>query len=452
MRSFRSITENFEPSGPLWTKEIPLAGANRVTFFSGLQGMKIVDKEGKSVGKLTDLSIKPGEMLLEISRIVYTSNILGEKVILRMSSVSSIDRDIRLDVSRDEIPPGKLSESELLVTETILDKQIVDIDGLKVVRVNDILLAQVKNSLCLVAADVGFKGILRRLGFSGIANSLLDRLPNHIIPWSYIDPLDPKLRSIHLKISRKTIQDLHPADIADILEDLNNKDRLLILDSLGQETAAETMEEMAPKVQATMVKQMDSDDVADILENMNPDDAADLLGMMSENKASEVLNLMDSEEAKDVKELMSYSDRSAGSLMTTEYIAVGSMCRVHEIFSRLRRSGQEIDMIYYIYVLNDQEQLLGVMSLRDLLLADPAEIAGVVMKTEVISVLPTSTVEEVANLLSKYDFLSVPVVDPNGKLLGIVTFDDALDDIIPDDLKKRLPWNYHKMRRVRGAA
>jgi CBS domain-containing protein/sporulation protein YlmC with PRC-barrel domain len=423
-----------------------------VTFFSGLQGMKIVDKEGKSVGKLTDLSIKPGEMLLEISRIVYTSNILGEKVILRMSSVSSIDRDIRLDVSRDEIPPGKLSESELLVTETILDKQIVDIDGLKVVRVNDILLAQVKNSLCLVAADVGFKGILRRLGFSGIANSLLDRLPNHIIPWSYIDPLDPKLRSIHLKISRKTIQDLHPADIADILEDLNNKDRLLILDSLGQETAAETMEEMEPKIQATMVKQMDSDDVADILENMNPDDAADLLGMMSENKASEVLNLMDSEEAKDVKELMRYSDRSAGSLMTTEYISVKSICRVHEIFSRLRRSGQEIDMIYYIYVLNDQEQLLGVMSLRDLLLADPAEIAGVVMKKEVISVLPTSSVEEVANLLSKYDFLSVPVVDPNGKLLGIVTFDDALDDIIPDDLKKRLPWNYHKMRRVRGAA
>lgn len=452
MRTSKSITEKIKAPGPLWVKEAAANGTNRVSFFSQLQGKKIVDKEGEAVGKLTNLSLTPGETLMEISRIVYTSNILGEKVILPMSSVSSINGDIRLDVARDEIPPGKLSDRELLVTETILDRQIVDIDGLKVVRVNDVLLAQLKRSLCLVAVDVGFKGILRRLGFSGLTSRFLDKLPSHIIPWSYIDPLDPSLRSIHLKISRKTINDLHPADIADILEDLNNKDRLLILDSLGDETAAETMEEMDPEVQATMVKQMDSDDVADILENMNPDDAADLLGIMSENRATEVLNLMNEEEAEEIKELMRYSDRSAGSLMTTEYIAVSSGSSVSEIFSRLRRSGQEIDMIYYVYVQNDEGQLLGVMSLRDLILADPALQAGDVMKKDVLSVLPTATIEEVTNLLSKYDFLCAPVVDHDGKILGIVTFDDALDDIIPEDLRKRMPWNYHKLRRVRGAA
>lgn len=452
MRSFKSITEKIKASGPLWDKEGSASSTNRASFFSQVQGKRIVDREGNAVGKLTDLSLKPGETLLEISRIVYTSNILGEKVILPMSSVHSINGDIRLDMARDEIPPGKFSEKELLVTETILDKQIVDIDGLKVVRVNDVLLAQVKRSFCLVAVDVGFKGILRRLGLGSLSRGLLDTLPDHIIPWSYIDPLDPSLRRIHLKISRKTINDLHPADIADILEELNNKDRLLILDSLGEETAAETMEEMDPQVQATVVKQMDSDDVADILENMNPDDAADLLGIMPEDKASEVLDLMNEKEAEEVKELMSYGDRSAGSLMTTEYIAVPSECSVSDIFSRLRRSGQETDMIYYIYVLNSEEHLLGVLSLRDLLLADPAQKAEDVMKKDIISVLPTSSVEEVTNLLSKYDFLSVPVVDQSGRILGIVTFDDALDDIIPEDLKKRLPWNYHKLRRVRGAA
>lgn len=452
MRSGKSITEKIKASGPLWDKEASASSTNRASFFSQLQGKKIVDREGNAVGKLTDLSLKPGETLLEISRIVYNSNILGEKVILPMSSVRSINGDIRLDVSRDEIPPGKLSEKELLVTETILDKQIVDIDGLKVVRVNDVLLAQVKKSFCLVAVDVGFKGILRRLGLCSLSRRLLDTLPDHIIPWSYIDPLDPSLRRIHLKISRKTINDLHPADIADILEELNNRDRLLILDSLGEETAAETMEEMDPQVQATLVKQMDSDDVADILENMNPDDAADLLGIMPEDMASEVLDLMNEEEAEEVKELMSYSDRSAGSLMTTEYIAVPSECSVSDIFARLRKSGQETDMIYYIYVLNSEEHLLGVLSLRDLLLADPAQKAEDVMKKEIISILPTSSAEEVTNLLSKYDLLSVPVVDRSGKMLGIVTFDDALDDVIPEDLKKRLPWNYHKLRRVRGAA
>jgi magnesium transporter len=442
-------------SGPLWAKEIASMGTDRVGFFSQLQGMKIVDSEGAVIGKLNDLSLKPGELLLEISRVVYTSNILGEKVILPMSSVRSIDCVVQLDVPRDEIPPGKLSQKELLVTETILDKQIVDIDGLKVVRANDLLLAQVKNALCLVGVDVGFKGILRRLGISGRSwpsYSLMNRFPSNIIPWSYVDLLDPALRSIHLKISRKSIKDLHPADIADILEELNNKDRLMVLGSLDDETAAETLEEVEPDVQATVVKHMEADNVADILERMNPDDAADLLGMMPKEKASEVLNLMEPEEAEDVKELMSYGDQSAGSIMTTEYVGVSSSCDIPDIFSKLRRAGQDIDMIYYVYVLNDKEQLIGVASLRDLLLASPTQKVSDVMKKDVISTLPTATIDEIANLLSKYDFLSAPVVDQNGKMLGIVTFDDALDSIIPDDLKKRLPWNYHKMRRARGAA
>jgi magnesium transporter len=451
MSSSKSVAEVIAGKGygPLWAKDIAAMGTERIGYFSQLQGMKIVDREGTVVGKLVDLSIRPGETLLEISRIVYTSNILGEKVILPMSSVCSIDCEIALDVARDEIPPGRLSEKELLVTETILDKQIVDIDGLKVVRVNDVLLAQVKGSLCMVGVDVGFKGILRRLGISKLSGALLDKIPNNIIPWSYVDLLDPALRSIHLKISRKSIKDLHPADIADILEELNNKDRLLILSSLGDETAAETMEEVEPEVQATMVKQMDSDHVADILENMDPDDAADLINMMSKDKASEVLGLMDADEAKDVKELLGYSDDSAGSLMTNEFVWVWSDCLVSDVFARLRRAGQDVDMIYYIYVLNEKEHILGVLSLRDLILADPTTKINEVMKSEIISILPTASVEEVTNLLSKYDFLSVPVVDPEGRMLGIVTFDDALDQVIPDDLKSRLPWNYHKTRRVR---
>jgi Mg/Co/Ni transporter MgtE len=159
---------------------------------------------------------------------------------------------------------------------------------------------------------------------------------------------------------------------------------------------------------------------------------------------------MNEVEAEEVRELMAYSNSSAGSLMTTDYVAVPSGCTVSNIFSILRRSGKEVDMIYYIYVQSDSGQLLGVMSLRDLLLAEPDDIASTVMKKEVLSVLPTSTIEEVTNLLSKYDFLCVPVADEEGRILGIVTFDDALDEIIPEDLRKRMPWNYHKLRRIRG--
>ena len=185
-RTSRGIAEKITATGPLWVKEAATNGSNRVSFFSQLQGMKISDREGNAVGKLSDLALRPGDTLLEISRIIYTSNILRERVILPISSVGSINGDIRLDVSRDEIPPGRLSENEFLVTETILDRQIVDIDGLKVVRVNDILLGQVKRSLCLVGVDVGFKGIIRRLGFGGLSRGLMARLPNRIVPWSYI--------------------------------------------------------------------------------------------------------------------------------------------------------------------------------------------------------------------------------------------------------------------------
>lgn len=418
-----------------------------VTYFSALQGQKVIDSEGRVLGRIKDFAITPGETLLEVSRIIYTSNILGDSITVPMASVASFDGSFRLRIPREEIPPGKLSDHEMLVVETILDKQIVDIDGLKVVRVNDVLLTKVKDKLCLVGVDVGFKGILRRLGLAGMLH-LLKAMPDNLIAWSYIDPLDPGLRRIHLKIPRKKITDLHPADIADIIEELDRKEQLLILESLGDEKAAEALEEVEPDVQAQIVKNMDSDDVADILENMNPDDAADVIHLMPREKACEVLQLMDAEDASDVKELLRYSHRSAGGLMTNAFISVAITSKVSDVFDRLRQLGNEIDMIYYVYVLDEKEHLTGVMSLRDLLLSKPDRNVAEFMRTDILSVLPDSTGEEVANLLSKYDLLAVPVTDKEGVMLGVVTFDDALDDVLPEDLRKQLPSNYRIIRKV----
>lgn len=439
MSATEAVTNVISPQGPV--RESTPDGK---LFFSRLQGMKVIDLNGKTIGKLKDFGIRPGEVRLEVSSIVYSPGVMGQSVTVQMSRVESIYGVIKLKVAQEDIPPGKLGGQEMLVTETILDKQIVDIDGLKVVRVNDVLLARVKGSLCLMGVDVGFKGILRRLGFTRISEEVLRTVPDHIIPWSYIDPLDPDLRRIHLKIPRKNIQDLHPADIADILEELDNKDRLLILKSLDEETAAEAMEEMEPEVQATTIRHMDSDDVADILENMNPDDAADLLNMMPEDKASEVLGLMEPEEAKDVRELLEYDEGSTGSIMTTEFVHVTAGSTASDVFKKLRDSSHDIDMIYYVYVLNEAGQLIGVMSLRDLLMADPDGRVTEFMERELLTITPDSTVEECASLLSKYDLLAVPVLAEDGEMLGIVAVDDALDYIIPEDLRKQLPENYRK--------
>ncbi|WP_424357151.1 magnesium transporter [Methanocella sp. MCL-LM] len=419
-----------------------------VVYFSAFQGQKVIDSEGRVLGRIKDFAITPGESLLEVSRIIYISSILRDSITVPMASVKSFDGAFRLKIPREEIPPGKLSDHEMLVVETILDKQIVDIDGLKVVRVNDVLLTRVKDKLCVVGVDVGFKGILRRLGLGWVSGRLLTSMPDNLIAWSYIDPLDPGLRRIHLKIPRKKIGDLHPADIADIIEELDRKEQLLILESLGDEKAAETLEEVEPDVQARIVKHMDSDDVADILENMNPDDAADVIHMMPREKACEVLKLMDAEEASDVKELLRYSHSSAGGLMTNEFISVPVGSKVSDAFRRLRELGSEVDMIYYVYVLDDKEHLTGVMSLRDLLLSKPEQNVSEIMKAEILRVLPDTTGDEVANLLSKYDLLAVPVTDNDGVMLGVVTFDDALEDVLPEDLRKQLPKNYRMIRKV----
>jgi Mg2+ transporter MgtE len=314
--------------------------------------------------------------------------------------------------------------------------------------VNDVLLSKIKDRLCLVGVDVGFKGILRRLGMAWLSERFLKHMPDNFIAWSYIDPLDTGLRRISLKIPRRDIADLHPADIADIIEELDRKEQLLILQSLDEETAAETFEEVQPDVQADIVKHMDSDDVADMLENMDPDDAADVIKNMPRDRACEVLKLMDAEEAQDVKELLRYHHGTAGGLMTNEFIFVSASARVADVFEKLRTLGSEIDMIYYVYVLDEKELLLGVMSLRDILLARPDQNVLDIMLAELITVTPESSAEEVANLLSKYDLLALPVLDAEGVMLGVVTFDDALDDIIPEDVRKQLPRNYRIVRKV----
>jgi sporulation protein YlmC with PRC-barrel domain len=192
-----------------------LLKSGKATFFSQFIGKSVVDKDGRVLGSLKDFSIRPGESLLEVSGIVYREGllreVLGHDVIVGMAGVASIDRDIKLTVAREDIPPGRLPENEMLITDIILDKQIVDIDDLKVVRVNDVLLAWIKGSLCLVGVDVGFNGIMRRLGLMWVPRRLkILKFPEHIISWSYIDPLNPALRKVHLKIPRKNVMTYTP--------------------------------------------------------------------------------------------------------------------------------------------------------------------------------------------------------------------------------------------------
>jgi magnesium transporter len=248
---------------------------------------------------------------------------------------------------------------------------------------------------------------------------------------------------MRLKVPGKRIADLHPADLAQIISDLAKPESDKLLQTLDPGTVADTLETVEPDFQVSLLENMNDDKVADVLEEMAPDEAADLLAEMPEERSRDLLALMRREEAEDVRKLLSYPEDSAGGLMNTEYFAVSPEHSAGETIAQLRRSARDAETIFYIYVTEPDGTLVGVFSLRELVISDPGKQVSEFMHKRVVSVRLLTSQDEIAQAVSKYNLLALPVVDDQGRLQGIVTADDALDKIIPTAWKRKLPRLYH---------
>jgi len=328
-----------------------------------------------------------------------------------------------------------------------LDKQIVDTHGAKVVRVNDLQLSEVDGQLRLVGADVGLRGLLRRVGAESVAERVAGlagrRLPRGIIPWHLVEPLEAahdapaKTAAVRLTIPHAKLALLHPADIADIVEEMTADERIAVFQQLDLETAAEALQEVEPEMQAAIVSDLPEERAADILEEMDPDEAADLLQDLSEERRDELVELMDKEEAKDVEELLTHSEDSAGGIMTTDFVALPREFTAAQAIDELRAKKPDPQLTYYLYVVDGEGKLEGVLSLRDLVVAPPETKVSDIMDPNVLKVDAETPKEEVAALIAKYDLLGLPVVDARKKLLGTVTVDDVVELMLPRGWKKR---------------
>ncbi len=325
----------------------------------------------------------------------------------------------------------------------MLDKQIVDVEGHRVVKVNDLKLGAVHGQVRLVAAGVGTRSLLRRLNIEGIAIHLwswFGRRPHErLISWEHVHSLDPTSQQLKLDLERAKLRRLNPADLADILGELSALDRATVVSSLDEQTAAAALEEMDFELQQAVLDSVEDEKAADILEEVDPDDAADLVGDLPKERADQLLELMEPEEASDVKELLQYPDDTAGGLMTPEFVAVPAGMTSQEAIGYLRKAGEEAETIYYCYVLDPEKRLLGVFSLRDLIVAPPTRVIDDIMVREVIKVTSDVSHKDTAALIARYNLLAVPVVDEEDRLLGIVTVDDAIEAVLPVRLKKQLP-------------
>jgi len=359
--------------------------------------------------------------------------------------IASLWPSITLKIGSDRIKPYSPSGHELPLLDRVLDQQIVDIDGRRLVRVNDLQLARAADHFVLTGVDVSGVSLLRRLGLEKVGRfvgSIFKKpLDTVVIPWEFVASieLDDPLR---LSVSQNKIVKMPPADIATIVDELDRHTTTALLEGFNDEDLADTLEESSSDLQMTILSNMNPERAADILEEMDPDEAADLLADLPNATSQILLELMEKDEALEVRKLLTYPEDTAGGIMTTEYAHVPDNLTVHEAINYLRQSKDalEDEVMYYVHILNQDNRLQGIVTLRDLVMADPHSDLDQWKEPDEIYVNPLTSEKDVAYLIAKYNLLSIPVIDPNNnKMLGIVTVDDAIDILLPTAWKKRLP-------------
>lgn len=408
-------------------------------YLSQMMGKPVVDSTGEKVGTISDLAISTGEVFPRITSLAFQGPGKVPFMISWRKYVDEFDEDgITLNGPAHDIRFSYLQPDEVLLARDLLNRQIVDTQGMKVVRVNDLKLSVSGSQLRLLGAEVGARGILRGLApwleraVVAVAKAFNKKIDEQIIAWNYMDLLDRDLSEVQLSVTHKRLDELHPADVADILEQLDPQQRANVFQHLDDAQATEAISEMEDEYQADFIEELDDARAAGLLGNMDPDDAADIVRDLSYEKAETLLRLMGVEDATEIRRLLGYKDGTAGGMMTTQFVAVHSDNTVGETIEVLRELDEDHPTVHYVYVLDDYDEFVGVISLRTLVLTDDAKPVSEVMYDDVISVSPEETEEDVAADIFKYDLPAMPVVDEHNMLLGIVTVDDAWDAIEED--------------------
>jgi len=397
-----------------------------------LLGRPVVEASGQVCGRVREVVLTPADDPARVSNlIVRTKN--GDRI-LPFSAVVSLNGGVRATSKASEwaTPQG---DGLFLLERDLLDQQIIDVHGRKVVRVNDVDLHPESSAgsvhLKVGSVDVGLRGAIRRL-LKGVVpmaalRVMLERIPPRLIPWEFVDLIetDPA-RRVKLKISHDRLAKLHPADIADIVEELAPDEREAVFETLDEEVAAEALEEVKPKVQKAIVESLDSERAADIVEEMNPDAAADLLADLPEERTTEILQEMEPEDREEVAELLEFGETTAAGRMNTEFIALDPDSTVNDAIEALRKFEGGVETVSILYLVDKHGTLKGAVPLAKLVLAKSDDRLLLLTQEPLIFCHAGAREKEVAELFDKYNLLTLPVVDDNGKLTGVITSDDVI--------------------------
>ncbi len=414
-------------------------------YFSQLIDNPIFDKNGEWAGKLYDIIVQPSEVYPQSSHLIIRKSFPNCKyAVINWPDILEIDNnDIRLKLNKSEIKFEEQhnNKQELTLRRDILDQQVVDVYNHKVIRVNDIHLLFVDHSLMVAHVDISTRGLIRRLRFEkpvdflvGLFNRNAKYLKEeHLISWKHIQPLsvNPVSMTIKIDVAQKHLHNIPAADLGEIFLDLNAKDQIALFKSLDLKTKARIFIHIDFKTQKSLIEELPANETVELLNNIPSDEAADFLEKLPSDNTREILNLMESKQSKKLSQLLGYSSDSAGGLMTTEYLSFPKDTTVEAVLKQIKERIFKVEPAQFIYIVDENNHLIGSTNFRRLILANPQEsIQNVVFPKKTYSVHLDSSVKEVAYLMEKYKYYTIPVVDENNTLQGIITVDDILSQVI----------------------
>lgn len=421
-------------------------------YLSEILNLPVYDSDtNKKIGHIIDLASTTSQVYPRVTGVLANLNYRKGPVYIPWSNVRIAAFQKRVSV--DHLALGtngvsKGSESEILIRKTFLDKQIISTSGYKLVRVNDLQLLVDSSSkdnpnLWLVHIDIGFKGLLRRMGWLNAINALvrwlLSRdLKDKFVSWKYVQATATAnvYGSMHLRVDSSKLSDFHPADLADVLEELGTDERTTLVESLEAPIAAATLQEMPLNVRVQIAESLGIEKLAGIINEMQMDEIVDLLDELSDEKRAALNAALPQDKVLEIRDLAKLSKFGIGSIMNTDFIVVKDTETVKDVMKTVKQESKKAELVYYVYVTDDREHLKGVVTLRSLLTAKPGTLIADIMRENIISVELEWTVKRVAPLFFKYNFEAVPVVDEEGKIQGIITMRDALKAVFPEIKKE----------------
>lgn len=418
--------------------EILDANVNLFLFFSDILGRPVVGADGAPIGKIADLKVKLGELFPRVSSLAVRKRRQKGLWELDWQQVQDLNSNaVSLRAGAEQgFRPLEVKNDEILLRDELLDKQVVDTFGAKIERVNDVHLLIVKQDLRLVHIDYGIRGIIRRLGWLRALDAATNwlfayQIGEKMISWKFIQPLLSGLvrGSLKLNVTSRKIHEIHPSDLADIIEELDTLNRSSVFRALDLQTAAQTLEEVEdPKLQVALIESAPADRASDILEEMAPDEATDLLADLPEEKARRLMRTMEKPSREVIEGLLQFKEGTAGSLMTTDFFAVGKDRTIGEAIEEFRKTTYPLESVAYIYVTDKDGRLVGVSTLRHLVTCERDVPLRKLMNPHLVSVAPEDDADIVKDLFKKYKFLALPVVDEERRLTGIITIKDIMQE------------------------